>query len=340
MKSNYSIEELNFNEDSELEQKRTRKIFEDLRIKAKKGIELLEREKDFLCFGLELSKIETDEKVNQCKVCENYIFKNLFLIYYSKAYGDKIMKVKGTSLYEVNLAEKRKDEHFLNKRASEWLNIVRKTNHSNKMLKAISKETRKDLKILEKENPPIKLLTKKKRKAFRDKKTRLLLLSKYVYLTAKKILENEKNINLTINFSNNKIEFDEFSLIHILYGHYAQIIKEDANKTYHYEEFKPDILPSKLNEILTEIGKTNYYNEIPEQIYFEYKDITYAVWIKEETKQIKGKGNIQYYHLKTFYPLELENDLNKVKETHSLKEISNEIKLYVKNKAYNILYSQ
>ena len=86
MKPSFLITELEFRDDSLIEQTRTRKIFETLRTKARENKYLSEHEKDFFCQGLILS-LKEDRKLEDFKCCDNRKFKFLYLVHYHDLTG-------------------------------------------------------------------------------------------------------------------------------------------------------------------------------------------------------------------------------------------------------------
>src|SRR5690606_40088283 len=121
MKQHYLKEELTFKNDSENENIRTRKIFEDLYDKQAKNEFILEREKDFFCTCLKLSNYENDGNPEDFEVCKDYVFKSLFLTYYSSAFGENVfIKTLRGSWYHVPEKEIIKDYKYLKRIENEW----------------------------------------------------------------------------------------------------------------------------------------------------------------------------------------------------------------------------
>lgn len=316
--SNYPIDELEFKNGSESEQKRTRKIFIDLKQRAIEQKILLEREKEFLCMGLKLSQIESDGSPEDYSFCDTFIFRELYLTYYTNNLKGPFYKPVREEIVEVSESEKLKDFKTLNRFADEWMKIVETTNHQDIILQEISSETRKDLKELEKKYSKLLRNFKSKAKEYKYQKRKIILHSKFIYLLTKRIMEDYEKSNFEIPFDGNIIEFTPYSLIHIVNRHYAEKIKENNEKTYHYGKFFPKQLHLDIKNILTEIDKLNIFRieSMDRNMIFTFENTYYQLWFEKKTKQVKGKGNVEYYRIQTFYPI------------YDIKEIANIEKMY------------
>jgi hypothetical protein len=325
----YKIEDLDFKSNVEGEQKRTRKIFENLKNKTLENGKLTEHEKDFFCLGVKLSQLE-DGKLQDYLCCENFRFKEIYLPYLKDLSGNSTYeKVKGKGLYNPSSFEIKKDLNFLNSVQSKWNETISKTNHSEKLLIEVSKETRTDLKKIE-ENKD-KLFFKKDKAKYLLNKTATLLQSKYIYCISLQIFELFDNEEFVITLNNQEIQIDEFSIIHILNRHYAEITKSNPTKSFHNEDFEPKYLNKRLNEIFIEIEKSGLYvGESIKKIAFKFNNVNYQIWVNERTKQVKNEGNIKFNRLETFYPLTDKDELKKIENEYELLEINNELSVYRK----------
>ncbi len=111
----YSIEELNLKNDSEEEQIRTRKIFENIKERCKNNEPVTEHEKDFFCLGVKLSLLKDDGRLEDYSCCDNYKFKMIYRSYFHDLSGNgEYEKVKRMTIYQVGEEEKNKDiSYFL-----------------------------------------------------------------------------------------------------------------------------------------------------------------------------------------------------------------------------------
>ncbi len=327
----FEISELTLHNNSEEEQMRTRKIFEILKQRAISNEFLSEHEKEFFCTGVKLSLLN-DGKWEDYQCCDNPKFKFFYLVYFHDLTGGSpFYKPKGTSVIKVDSAEAQLDLEYLYLKAEEWQTTIQKGNHSDQLLQQISAETRSELKNLD--NQPEFTNDKFAKGSFRYiyKKRAVLLQSKYIYCIALEIFESLTSTDLVLEINNQIIEFNEYSLIHILNRHYSEMTKQySTNKTFHNEDFKPRILSIQLKEILKDIDNSKVLEmKSIDKIAFKINSVDYLLWTSEETKSIKGKGNVKYRRLNTFYPVTDLNELDKLNTDYELKKISNSISVYV-----------
>lgn len=324
----FKIEELVLLNDSIEEQDRTRKIFENLKSKAISGEEMSEHEKDFFCQGVKLSKLD-DGKLEDYTCCNNFKFKMTYLSYFQDLSGlGQYEKVKGTSIYNPDRKEIYRDIEYLKKESNSWNSIISITNHDNELLQQISKETRNDLKSIEKSKG--RLLFRRDKEKYILSKRATLLQSKYIYCMALQTFEMFDRKEFIISLNGIEIEINEFSIIHILNRHYSEITKTNSSKSFHIEDFEPKYLNKQLGIIFQEIDKSELYKNCSiKRVAFRYKSIDYTIWINERTKQIKGKGNVSFYRLETFYPITDQKELSELMANQDLKKINDELSVYI-----------
>jgi hypothetical protein len=319
-------------DDTIAEQVRTRKIFEVLKAKAIKQEILTEQEKDFFCLGLKLSSLN-DGVWEDYSCCDNYKFKNLYLTYFRDLTGGTaFLKVSGMTVYKVEANEAQQDLQYLYDKSDEWDLVIQKPNHNGQLLQQISAETRNDLKNLSNlpefnNDPFIKGSFK-----YIFKKRAILLQSKYIYCIALEIFENLKPADLLLEINSIQIEFNEFSLVHILNRHFAEIAKQFiTNKSFHNEDFKPRILSVQLKEILHDIDCSKLLvGKSIAKIGFQQNGIDYIIYTSEKEKSVKGnKGNIIYRRLDTFFPVTETTEYNNLISTSKLITINQTLSVYV-----------
>jgi len=325
----YSVEELDFKDGLEPEQIRTRKIFEDLKEKAANKKNFLEREKDFFYTGLKLSEYN-DGQPEDFEVCENPIFRELYLTYFHNNLSEPFFKhKKGRGIVQVGYQEKIKDFKILMKISDSWWKEMKIENHTDKILQELSIETRRDLKQLDAKYPPLSRRFKKNQNDYRLKKDKIILHSKFIYLLVKSVIENNDAKNFEIPFSGEMVEFTVFSLIHIVSRHYAEPIKDNSDKTYHYENFYPTELHIDLNNILLEIDKANLIDiNKTDNIIFKFRKVVYQLYIQKKWESRKGKGNVQIFRIQTFYPIYSEIKLNNLAENFNETALNQDLSVY------------
>lgn len=325
----YNIEDLELKDDSVEEQERTRQIFEDLKSKAINGEFLSEYEKEFFSTGVLLSILD-DGELEDYSCCENYKFKIIYLVYFHDLSGfGTYQKLKGTSYYIPGRKEISKDLEFLKEIEIKWQNTINKTNHDNELLQQISKETRKDLKEIEKQKG--RLYFRKDKLRYNLAKSSTLLQSKYIYCMSLQVFEMFDKKEFILSLNGEEIEINEYSIIHILNRHYSQITKYNSKKSFHTKEFEPRYLNKQIGEIFKDIDASGcLIGKSINKIAFKYKHVDYLIWVQKKTKQIKGKGSVTYNRLETFYPVTDMKELKQLKEMYNPVQINKDLSVYVK----------
>jgi hypothetical protein len=325
----YRIDELDLKNDSEAEQKRTRDIFEDLRDKTVRSESLTEHEKDFFCKGVHLSHFD-DGRIEQYSCCSNYKFKFLYLCYFHNLLGyGSYQKPLGTSTYSPKRGEIENDIAYLSSVSTNWLNQINIQNHTEELLKQISKETRDALKEVEKSKGL--LLFRRDKENYLLNRRATLLQSKYIYCKALQIFEMFDRQDFILNLNGQSIEINEFSIIHVLSRHFSQITKQNPTKSFHNEDFDPKILNKQLKAIFDEIENSGVYTDQSiNKITFKYEGIDYRVWVNKRTKQVAGTGNVEFNRLETFYPLTDQEEVMDINDNYELHMINGSLGIYLK----------
>ncbi|MBS1755684.1 MAG: hypothetical protein JSU03_00265 [Bacteroidetes bacterium] len=321
----FTIDELRMKNDTNAEQIRTRKIFETLKEKANKQDKLTEHEKNFFCLGVKLSSFN-DGTWEDYPCCNNYKFKTIYLTYFRDLTGKSIFyKPKGTTLTRIAPNEAQQDLQYLYDTSDNWELVVQKVNHSEKLLQEISTETRIELKNLSNlpeftNDPNIKNSIN-----YIFKKRAILVQSKYIYCIALEILESSNPSDMILEINSCQIEFNNFSLVHILNRHFAEIAKQyHTKKSFHNEDFKPRILSAQLKEIFRNIDNSKVLlGKSLSKIGFRQNGIDYLVYTSEREKTEKGKkGNIIFRRLDTFFPVSGTKEKNILISKYELKKIN------------------
>lgn len=294
---------------------------------------MTEHEKDFFCMGLKIS-LNNDGEIDDFPCCDNHKFKYLYLTYYRDfTGGSSYQKLKGLSLYSVEPKEVQRDLKYLHSKSEEWKDIIQKTNHKNLLLQETCTETRNELKQLSEIQEVKSGYWRKGSHLYKYKEMAILLHSKFIYCTALEVFEEQSPDDMTMKINGLTIEFTEYSLLHVLNRHYAAIIKPyNTGKSFHNMNFKPRLLNRQIKDIIHEIDTSKKLASFPiDKIGFEYKKTTYLIWISERTKSIKGKGNVKYYRIDTFYPVTDLPELSKLTSKCDLVKLSNDLSVFVPN---------
>jgi hypothetical protein len=333
----YKIEELNLKDNSNSEQTRTRKIFLDLKSKAIKGEKLTEHEKEFFCQSVRLSLLD-DGLESDYPCCSNPIFKFKYLIYWHDLTGGTAyQKPERGKLVNISQVEAERDLKYLIQEAKNWLVEIEKTNHTLELMQQISKETRCQKKTLDNTPEFNNTVILKGSFYYLYKLWALLLMSKFVFLTCLEIIETLSKFPYQFEIGSNNIEFNEYSLIHIIMRHYAELTKKfQTGKSYHNLDFNPRQLTFDLEKIFKKIESVTPITPI-NNIIFELNNQLYEIWINIRNKSIKDTGVIQFYRIETFYPIEDTDRLKTISQSYSKFEIESNLNYY-KNTAGNSKY--
>ena len=332
MKSRYKIEDLTLKDDSLEEQSRTRKIFQELRLRAMKGKSLSEHEKNFMGMALKLSIIDT-ESIDDFPVLDNYKFKNLYLVYFRDISGGSVyFKPNGQIIYQLGPEELKKDLKYLYEKAQEWDIMVNGKSQTNELMNVAALEVRNELDILdnlpEHTNDPYA----KGRFRYRYRRWAVLLQNKYIYCKSLELFEQFDKSDFVLRLNGNDIEITAYTLIHVMTRHFSQITKQyPTSKSFHNEDFKPQYLTMNLQAIFNLIDEAKIRILPASCIYFVYRKRNYALWISEKTRAVKGMGSIKYLRIDTFYPLEDQGVLDKISAEGKFHMLNPEVSIYLKN---------
>jgi hypothetical protein len=155
----------------------------------------------------------------------------------------------------------------------------------------------------------------------------IIFHSKFLYLTVLEYYEETNKKEESITICGNKIIIDSYAYVHILFRHYAAIVKEhQVDKSYHIGDFDHKQLPNEIFNILDKyaaIVKCDAFDK--EKIFFKLNKTKYALWWKLTERQFKGKPKETVFRVETLYPVEAKRDLNKIahlKETIVSDELS------------------
>jgi len=259
-----------------------------------------------------------------------YKFRFLYLVYYDDVSGESTyLKPKGEVYAIVNPIEVKQDIKYLAKEAEDWKVIVdQERQHSDPLLNQVAIETRNELKLFEETRPP--LHDQQKLKQYKYLKRRLYLHSKYIYLMAKGVFESFDKKDFTFSLNGQEIVINEYSIIHILNRHFAQLVKPHSDKSFHNMNIAPRYLNKDIKSIMEKIDNSGLYIGHPiRNINFVYKGDKYALWTERKTIQVKGQGNVQINRLQSFYPIEEQDTISRLNTEFVLKKVDDDISVYV-----------
>ena len=147
-------------------------------------------------------------------------------------------------------------------------------------------------------------------------KKSITLHGKHIFLTVKEFYQELNADEQIVQIKHINILIDPYSYVHILFRHYSKNIKKhQSDKSYHFDhniDFKniPLILNDILNCYKNEIDHS-HFNE--QNIYVKINDTIYAIWFKKIIKNIKGGTKLEFLRAQTFYPVEAQYEMEKIK---------------------------
>ena len=331
MKKNYKIKELLIYGDNPEEQSRVRDIFYDIERKAINNEFLTEHEKDFFSRIIKLYENKNYD-LNDFNCCSNYIFKSIYRNYWFDLTGaSSYTKILNQKLENIPKEEVKLDLNYLINEAENWKNVLVTKNNSEELIKQVIKETNERIEELNNSENFINDIVLQGSFYYRYKLWSVLLLSKYLYLTSLSIIEKIKeetgSFPYLIELKQNEIEFNEYSLVHIMFRHFAEKAKNfKTNKSHHSEDFDPWYLAYDLSNIFHRLEYQ--ISNIENSITFEYKGQVYDTWFKKKTKSIKGGQKVKYKTLSTFYPVKDLKRLEVIDAKYKRIPIDDELILY------------
>ena len=306
-----------------------KQIIQDLLDRAHKNESMTYAESETVCRFMELSISEhpkDDFDISKFEVCNDYHFKSLYLTYHNNLNGSKPAR---NFLGSISISQKQIDIQKLEDFHNEWYPRVRKFNNKDSLLNTIASEFKDEFKHLDN----LHSSQGWGNNLYKAKIKSVSLHSKYVYLTVKAIFEENDN-PIILNLNNYEVHIDQSSLVHILRGHYAGVVKQfDTGKSFHLDKsIKHLELPNHLKEILDLIGVSGKLpNHQIEHIPIRYNGEIYSIWTKKVKAHKKGVGQTEFMRLQTFYPVTEQQDLNKISAEFSEQPIADKISLFIKN---------
>lgn len=283
-------------------------------------------EKTFICRKLPL--IHSSENLDQpldpydFPLCEEVLFRIRYIIYFNNVNGwYPALDWRG----EIPPVQKEKDLQLINRHYSLWSEVINRTDHNDGILQHISKETRHHIK-------EIKRFCKRQfvgsnRRDYLIKS--LVLHSKYMHYVVLEFYEENEQVEL-LEFEGKFIRIDAFSFIHILFRHYAQIIKEyQVGKSYHGELIDYKDLPKELMKFIGNYLSIAANSFDSQKIYFTLENQLYAIWFRSIKRDVHGGQTVEELRVQTFYPVDDPKELERVSEYYDHSVVINNIEYHL-----------
>lgn len=288
--------------------------------KAKNALNLTEVEKELLCRGLKYANpanIPFDLK----SICENHNFKFHYLVYmWDLTGGSKYVKPFKTEKVKVPIPEAQADLQNLMLQADAWQNILGQSNLQDELL--IQSKREADFSMNGVKADPSYISGGGNRRAYMTRTS--YLHSKFIYLLAKEVFESFDSQEFILEMDGKQIIINEFSIIHIVSRHYAEIMKQyKSGKSFHNENFNPKLLNKELKYIFDKIDQAGGLNQVTvREINFVFKGTTYRIYTTD------SKKNNDPIFVSTFFPVSDQKILDSLANTHDLITIDNDISYY------------
>jgi hypothetical protein len=258
--------------------------------------------------------------------CKNYWFRNRYLIHY------KDLDCKGSAFDafgEISSKDIARDREFLNNQFIEWESIIVNAKINDRITQYISTETKHHIKLIKRyceENNIDSVDFEYKRKA-------IILHGKFIYLVVKEYFDELGLEELKLQINQHNILLDQYCYVHILFRHYAALIKEyQLNKSYHFDkQIEYDYLPDFLIKIMEEFNRIAHRVCFDERsIAFKYSGTLYEIWFRPMTRHLAGNTVENYLRLQTLYPVEAVRDIDRINGFDEI-EINDKLTFIVKN---------
>lgn len=336
-KQKYKPEELEFSDaqdehESNKEQGRTRKIFEELKARAIKKQWLSPLEKNFFSRGVFLSHLD-DGKLEDYEACDDYLFYSKILTYgHDITGGSQYMGIRRND--ELNTMEKfqipRKevdnDLDYLKKSGFAFELEIQNHRQSDELLKYVCTEGRKELKIFEQLwiNIP-------HNRRYDYEKLQILLKYRGIFIMVGEVIEKTPDAYFKTILNGQEIELDGHTLVHIYGRHFFEILQGVyANKTMHIIDIEHRELVEQLCKFINEIEVSGLLNGHPiDKVAFQFKGENYIIRTNLRNKSLSGQGNIQFKRIDTFFRIGERKEMDILESDYTLKKINSKLSVYV-----------
>lgn len=312
-----------------MSQARLKEITEVLIGKLNANESLTLAESKFICLGLRtIYSVETDEvvfKAEDFSQCDDFLFWNRYLLYWANHEGwGEVRESKDRVISEF---QKQKDVKLLHKHFEQWKSVIYSKKYDSELLNVVGSET---IRLINELIEYSKMLGEGSNRRIYIEKA-LVLHSKYLYYHVAEYYEELKDTKETIKICNNLIVVDCFVYTHTLFGHFAEGVKFNRlGKSYHKDgsvDFRN--IPKEILRVLEVYAKhidCKSFNKA--SIFFSMNNIDYAIWFRAMSKSLKGGVVENYLRVQTFYPIELQEEREKIAAMDQIK-INNEMIFYV-----------
>lgn len=217
---------------------------------------------------------------------------------------------------------KERDHIYYEGLVREWEGEMYKTNHFDRLIQIVAKETRDELKNLRKR---YKIFHRTfSSSEYQHRKFKLLEWSRYRYIMIKDVFElSIKSDHCKLFLNGQEIIFDYYSLTR----HYGHIMKPyETDKSHFTQDVHHEQVHLELEKIFAKIdGSKVYTNQSIKDINIRLNGTLYKIYIDEETK-----GAAKILRLNTFFPIVNPNMLAKLENEFQETILENSLSVLVK----------
>ncbi len=299
----------------------------ELETRYEQGEKLSGKEIEYMC------QSEYYEGRLELEECDDYRFYRIYLehLVVKHKFGMPAETATRTEkfLYQKKLAPEvtKSRNQELDKFYTEWKAKMENVSPtSDRLLMEVRKETNEMLKKSRASSSDTDLSIEKMEAQERE----IIFQSKATYVKVKNTLMHLGIDRVAFTFCGEEVQVDECSLIHILWRHFAAETKlYDDQKSLFTSVIRVETLIFKLKEILERIEKSEQLGDtIPADVFFRHYGKLYRVYFHQVTKSEEGREDYLVYRVNTFYPVDLEKDINDSKEL-TAEKIDKWLKVYV-----------
>lgn len=239
--------------------------------------------------------------------CQNYWFRDRYLTYYKdlSCYGT-FSDSQGT----INEDQQIRDRKFIDNEFASWNSKVNSKAHS-PLDQHLSNEVAMHIRLMNVYAASASLGYFR-----RLYLTRVIVLhSKFIYLKVLEYFQELGESNHEISLHNDIVVIDSYCYVHILFRHFARLLKEyQFDKTYHFD---PNIDYNAIPKYILHIVNTFRNHTTAEQfngrsIDYKLNDTIYSLWFRPMQIQLKGGIVRKFLRTQTHYPVTLSRELDRI----------------------------
>lgn len=158
-------------------------------------------------------------------------------------------------------------------------------------------------------------------------KKKVTLHAWFLFLKVKEYFQELGKNEIVIPYTSGEIVIDSYVYIHVLFRHFAQTVTYyQDEKSYHFDqinishEWLLDQIANYVQEYLL-LAPAGSFNE--RFISLKLNGQYYDIWLRKMSKSIKGGGVRKFLRVQSYYPVDKEKDLKRIKALNEIKVSEN-----------------